>query len=94
MNSCCWTTNVPGGSKGALPKASLAVAQCVAQEGQKAAGCSYLSSSAVPDSIITKALAERLEQQDCIQKGWVLHGFPRDLDQARMLTSMGYNPNR
>ncbi|KAL1785921.1 adenylate kinase 8 isoform X1 [Sigmodon hispidus] len=48
----------------------------------------------VPDSIITKALAERLSQQDCIQKGWVLHGFPRDLDQARMLTSMGYSPNR
>lgn len=35
-----------------------------------------------------------MEQQDCIQKGWVLHGFPRDLDQARMLNSMGYNPNR
>ncbi|OBS81644.1 hypothetical protein A6R68_20191 [Neotoma lepida] len=48
----------------------------------------------MPDSIITKALAERLSQQDCIQKGWVLHGFPRDLDQARMLTSMGYSPNR
>ncbi|XP_006983428.2 adenylate kinase 8 isoform X1 [Peromyscus maniculatus bairdii] len=48
----------------------------------------------VPDSIITKALAERLGKQDCIQKGWVLHGFPRDLDQARMLTSMGYSPNR
>ncbi|XP_052581125.1 adenylate kinase 8 isoform X2 [Peromyscus californicus insignis] len=48
----------------------------------------------VPDSIITKALAERLSKQDCIQKGWVLHGFPRDLDQARMLTSMGYSPNR
>ncbi|XP_076425238.1 adenylate kinase 8 isoform X2 [Peromyscus maniculatus bairdii] len=47
----------------------------------------------VPDSIITKALAERLGKQDCIQKGWVLHGFPRDLDQARMLTSMGYSPN-
>ncbi|CAH6788808.1 Ak8 [Phodopus roborovskii] len=44
----------------------------------------------VPDSIITKALAERLGQQDCIRKGWVLHGFPRDLDQARMLTSMAF----
>jgi adenylate kinase len=55
---------------------------------------SYLSPSAVPDSIITKVLADRMEQQDCIQKGWVLHGFPRDLDQARMLNSMGYNPNR
>lgn len=55
---------------------------------------SYPSSSTVPDSIIIKALTERLGQQDCIQKGWVLHGFPRDLDQARMLTSMGYSPNR
>ncbi|XP_038961149.1 adenylate kinase 8 isoform X2 [Rattus norvegicus] len=48
----------------------------------------------VPDSIITRVLTERLKQQDCIQKGWVLHGFPRDLDQARLLNSMGYSPNR
>uniref|UniRef100_A0ABK0LNR2 Adenylate kinase 8 n=1 Tax=Rattus norvegicus TaxID=10116 RepID=A0ABK0LNR2_RAT len=48
----------------------------------------------IPDSIITRVLTERLKQQDCIQKGWVLHGFPRDLDQARLLNSMGYSPNR
>lgn len=51
-------------------------------------------SSAVPDTIITRALANRLNKQDCIQKGWVLHGFPRDLDQAQMLGAMGYSPNR
>ncbi|XP_062063278.1 adenylate kinase 8 isoform X1 [Lepus europaeus] len=49
---------------------------------------------AVPDSIIMKMLTQRLDQQDSVQKGWVLHGFPRDLDQAQMLESLGYSPNR
>ncbi|XP_058441949.1 adenylate kinase 8-like isoform X2 [Marmota monax] len=48
----------------------------------------------VPDSIIMKMLAERLDRQDCVQKGWVLHGVPRDLDQAQKLDSLGYIPNR
>lgn len=50
--------------------------------------------SAVPDSIIMKVLSRRLSQQDCVQKGWVLHGFPKDLDQAHLLNSLGYQPNR
>ncbi|XP_053427729.1 adenylate kinase 8 isoform X3 [Nycticebus coucang] len=49
---------------------------------------------AVPDSLVTKVLSQRLDQQDCIQRGWVLHGFPRDLDQAHLLNSLGYSPNR
>ncbi|XP_034520633.1 adenylate kinase 8 isoform X1 [Ailuropoda melanoleuca] len=49
---------------------------------------------AVPDSIIMKVLSRRLSQQDCVQKGWVLHGFPKDLDQAHMLNSLGFQPNR
>ncbi|XP_047624744.1 adenylate kinase 8 isoform X6 [Phacochoerus africanus] len=49
---------------------------------------------AVPDSIIMKVLGRRLDQQDCVERGWVLHGFPRDLDQAHMLDSLGYKPNR
>uniref|UniRef100_A0A8D0SFC3 Adenylate kinase 8 n=1 Tax=Sus scrofa TaxID=9823 RepID=A0A8D0SFC3_PIG len=48
----------------------------------------------VPDSIIMKVLGRRLDQQDCVERGWVLHGFPRDLDQAHMLNSLGYKPNR
>ncbi|XP_077823503.1 adenylate kinase 8 isoform X5 [Macaca mulatta] len=48
----------------------------------------------VPDSLLMKVLSQRLDQQDCIQKGWVLHGVPRDLDQAHLLNSLGYNPNR
>ncbi|XP_013008708.2 adenylate kinase 8 [Cavia porcellus] len=48
----------------------------------------------VPDNIVMKVLKQRLSQPDCLQRGWVLHGFPRDLDQAQMLASMGYSPNR
>ncbi|XP_027622438.1 adenylate kinase 8 isoform X2 [Tupaia chinensis] len=49
---------------------------------------------AVPDNIVMKVLTQRLSQQDCIQKGWVLHSFPRDLDQAHLLKSLGFHPNR
>ncbi|XP_019496979.1 PREDICTED: adenylate kinase 8 isoform X1 [Hipposideros armiger] len=49
---------------------------------------------AVPDNIVMKVLCQRLNQPDCIQKGWVLHGFPRDLDQARLLDRADHRPNR
>ncbi|XP_069438201.1 adenylate kinase 8 isoform X5 [Ovis canadensis] len=49
---------------------------------------------AVPDNIIMKVLKQRLDQQDCVERGWVLHGFPRDLDQAHTMDSQGYKPNR
>ncbi|XP_069438195.1 adenylate kinase 8 isoform X2 [Ovis canadensis] len=48
----------------------------------------------VPDNIIMKVLKQRLDQQDCVERGWVLHGFPRDLDQAHTMDSQGYKPNR
>ncbi|XP_015449803.1 adenylate kinase 8 isoform X2 [Pteropus alecto] len=48
---------------------------------------------AVPDGIIMKVLSNRLTQHDCIQKGWVMYGFPRDLDQAHMLNTLEYKPN-
>lgn len=48
---------------------------------------------AVPDGIIMKVLGDRLTQHDCIQKGWVMYGFPRDLDQAHMLNTLEYKPN-
>ncbi|KAB0362922.1 hypothetical protein FD754_007078 [Muntiacus muntjak] len=47
----------------------------------------------VPDNIIMKVLKQRLDQQDCVERGWVLHGFPRDLDQAHVMDSLGYKPN-
>ncbi|XP_022434043.1 adenylate kinase 8 isoform X2 [Delphinapterus leucas] len=50
--------------------------------------------TAVPSYIIMKVLRQRLDQQDCVERGWVLHGFPRDRDQACLMDSMGYKPNR
>jgi len=41
-----------------------------------------------------KVLKQRLDQQDCVERGWVLHGFPRDLDQAHLMDNLGYKPNR
>uniref|UniRef100_A0A8C6BQY5 Adenylate kinase 8 n=2 Tax=Monodon monoceros TaxID=40151 RepID=A0A8C6BQY5_MONMO len=50
--------------------------------------------TAGPSYIIMKVLRQLLDQQDCAERGWVLHGFPRDRDQACLMDSMGYKPNR
>jgi adenylate kinase len=41
----------------------------------------------VPDFIIVKLVAERLQQEDCA-KGFVLDGFPRTISQAESLEEM------
>ncbi|XP_038601365.1 adenylate kinase 8 isoform X2 [Tachyglossus aculeatus] len=48
----------------------------------------------VSDDIVIKLLSDRLNKLDCVKYGWVLHGFPRDLDQAEHLESLGFVPNR
>ncbi|XP_056668606.1 adenylate kinase 8 isoform X2 [Monodelphis domestica] len=48
----------------------------------------------VPDQIVIRILVKRLSEQDCICYGWVLHGFPRDGDQATLLENVGFTPNR
>lgn len=48
----------------------------------------------VNDSIVLRVLKERLSQHDCQTFGWVLHGFPRDVDQAYILTHCHHEPNR
>jgi adenylate kinase len=39
-------------------------------------------------------LRERLGQLDCVSRGWILHGFPRNREQAEALERAGYAPNR
>ncbi|MDJ0567527.1 MAG: adenylate kinase [Pleurocapsa sp. MO_192.B19] len=41
----------------------------------------------VPDSLIMGLIEGRLEQADA-QKGWILDGFPRNLDQAQALNEL------
>nr|XP_033476263.1 adenylate kinase 8 isoform X2 [Epinephelus lanceolatus] len=48
----------------------------------------------VPDSLVLQVLEERLSQLDCSCRGWILHGFPRDLQQARILQESQHQPNR
>ena len=45
----------------------------------------------VPDDVIVGIIVERLKQDDCIQQGWLLDGFPRSLAQAKaLIVSHGY----
>ena len=41
----------------------------------------------VPDTLIINLIEERLGQADA-QKGWILDGFPRNLDQAQALNQL------
>ncbi|KAK5871771.1 hypothetical protein PBY51_004632 [Eleginops maclovinus] len=47
----------------------------------------------VPDSLVLQVLEERLGRVECSTRGWILHGFPRDLQQAKSLQE-ALQPNR
>lgn len=44
--------------------------------------------------MILKLLENRLTELDCTLKGWVLYGFPRTVNQARLLDNAALEPNR
>ncbi|XP_025752974.1 adenylate kinase 8 isoform X3 [Oreochromis niloticus] len=48
----------------------------------------------VPDSLLLQVLEDRLSRPDCTRGGWILHGFPCDLQQARSLQESHQQPNR
>ncbi|XP_035410811.2 adenylate kinase 8 isoform X2 [Cygnus atratus] len=48
----------------------------------------------VPDNIVMKILADRLNALDCMTNGWVLRGFPRDIEQGEELQKAHIIPNR
>ncbi|NP_001018480.1 adenylate kinase 8 [Danio rerio] len=55
----------------------------------------YLESEQqVPSSIVLRVLTERLSRMDCTARGWVLHGFPRDVEEAELLHKSNFTPNR
>ncbi|KAJ7993808.1 hypothetical protein DPEC_G00258560 [Dallia pectoralis] len=55
----------------------------------------YLESGQqVPDSMVLQILTERLSRLDCTTLGWVLHGFPRNLEQAEKLQKSNFIPSR
>eukprot|EP00075_Anas_platyrhynchos_P037162 XP_027326415.1 adenylate kinase 8 isoform X4 [Anas platyrhynchos] len=48
----------------------------------------------IPDNIVMKILADRLNALDCMTNGWVLRGFPRDIEQGEELQKARIIPNR
>ncbi|XP_015250747.1 PREDICTED: adenylate kinase 8 [Cyprinodon variegatus] len=48
----------------------------------------------VPDSLLLRVLETRLSRMDCICRGWILHDFPQNLQQARSLQESQHQPNR
>mmetsp|Transcript_51681 Transcript_51681/g.66202 ORF Transcript_51681/g.66202 Transcript_51681/m.66202 type:complete len:889 (+) Transcript_51681:87-2753(+) len=47
----------------------------------------------VPDEIVIDLVKEKLQSEECQQKGWLLDGFPRTLEQAYALTALGAKPD-
>lgn len=46
----------------------------------------------VPDQLVISMLKERITQQDCQQRGWLLDGFPRTFVQAKALDDAAILP--
>ena len=44
----------------------------------------------VPDDEMIEIISDRLQQQDCVSKGWVLDGYPRTKPQVDALVKAGY----
>eukprot|EP00162_Nutomonas_longa_P011585 comp20628_c0_seq1/m.42071 comp20628_c0_seq1/g.42071 ORF comp20628_c0_seq1/g.42071 comp20628_c0_seq1/m.42071 type:complete len:519 (+) comp20628_c0_seq1:64-1620(+) len=52
---------------------------------------SYIESGAlVPDEVVNLMVQQRLMQADCIERGWLLDGFPRTPKQAEFLLEKGF----
>ncbi|KAI4882208.1 hypothetical protein NFI96_034144, partial [Prochilodus magdalenae] len=48
----------------------------------------------VSDTMVLQILTERLSRLDCTTRGWVLHGFPHDVEQAEALQESNIIPSR
>lgn len=47
----------------------------------------------VPDELIIDVILERLKEQDCAERGWLLDGFPRTAVQAKTMLERGVVPD-
>ncbi|KAI8913478.1 hypothetical protein EDD86DRAFT_245114 [Gorgonomyces haynaldii] len=54
----------------------------------------YGDIESVPADIMGPLLAKRLQQPDCKERGWVLHGFPNTKEEAQILQQLGIEPSR
>ncbi len=47
----------------------------------------------VPDELVIDLVMDRLEQQDCKERGWLLDGFPRTPSQSQEMVKRGILPD-
>ena len=43
------------------------------------------SGNLIPDHLIIDLVLDRIAEEDCVKKGWILDGFPRTAEQAKAL---------
>jgi adenylate kinase family enzyme len=53
----------------------------------------HFFSNIAPLDILGPALVTRLKKSDCLEKGYVLDGFPLNSEEAQFLSSRGVEPN-
>ncbi len=74
---------IPHVSTGEMMRAAVQSGSALGQEIK-----AYLDrGELVPDETVVAAIRKRLGQDDC-KRGFLLDGFPRNIDQARVLTAM------
>uniref|UniRef100_A0A7S1XGD0 Adenylate kinase active site lid domain-containing protein n=1 Tax=Compsopogon caeruleus TaxID=31354 RepID=A0A7S1XGD0_9RHOD len=47
----------------------------------------------VPDSVVVGLLEERMKRSDCVRSGWILDGFPRNMEQVHALARRARLPH-
>jgi len=51
------------------------------------------SGESLPDELLIDLVLLRTSMADCLARGWVLDGFPKDKTQAQLFTSRGLVPS-
>jgi len=75
--------NFPHISTGEILRQNVSKGSCLGKE----ANAFMLSGALVPDALVTKMLKERFSQAD-VKKGFILDGYPRNINQAEALDEM------
>jgi adenylate kinase len=76
------------------PDAALAAAIAAGTEAGKVCEPFVASGDAVPNAELTEILIDRLGQPDCVDRGYLLCGYPRTRAQAVLLQMAGILPTK
>ena len=84
-SQCKWITrdyNVPHISTGDIFRKNISEGTELGKKAKE-----YMDKGAlVPDELVIDLLKSRLDEQDCVENGFLLDGFPKTLSQAEALS--------